>query len=277
MQRSLSKYLCAIASIVAGGLLSPPALAADAALSPSERRDLLADAQAAFDKANALSQSNPDQAVKVYRDAASLYQALIADGLQNGKLYYNLGNAYLQIGEIGQAILNYRRAEELIGNDPQLQANLRYARSLRRTQIESTGGREVLHTIFFWHYATSTSTRFLVGIVAYVLFWLALTARIFVRQPGLKLLAGAMGVLWIATGISVGVDTYHDLAVHEGVTTAADIVVRKGNGEAYEPQFKESIHEGVEFTVLDQRTGWYEIELPDGSIGWIRADQAEII
>ena len=66
-------------------------------------------------------------------------------------------------------------------------------------------------------------------------------------------------------------------SIREGVAVQNDIVVRKGNGEGYDPQFKESLYEGVEFIVIDERPGWYKIELPDGNSGWIRENQADIV
>ena len=62
----------------------------------------------------------------------------------------------------------------------------------------------------------------------------------------------------------------------DGVVLTDDVVVRKGNSEGFEPQFLEPLHQGVEFRVLEQRTGWLSIELPDGKTGWIRADAAGV-
>ena len=56
--------------------------------------------------------------------AAGLYERIIREGgISNGYLYYNLGNCYLVQGEIGKAILNYRRAERLIPGFGNLREN----------------------------------------------------------------------------------------------------------------------------------------------------------
>jgi len=52
--------------------------------------------------------------------------------------------------------------------------------------------------------------------------------------------------------------------------------VRKGNGEGYAPQFEQPLHEGVEFTILEQRGGWMHIELTDGNSGWVRQREVEL-
>lgn len=246
-------------------------------MSADERVAVLRDAVEAFDEGAAVGRMQPDRAVASFRAAAEGFEALVADGVVNGRLLYNLGNSYLQLGDIGKAILNYRRAERVMGGDPQLRHNLNYARSLRRNQIEDTGERAALHTVFFWHYETSVASRYAAAVGGYVLFWSLLLARGWVKVASLRLAIAACGVLWLAAGTSVAIETAQSESIKEGVTTSSDIVVRKGNGEGYAPQFAESLHEGVEFRVIDERGGWFKIELPDGHSGWIRQAQAEII
>ena len=84
-------------------------------------------------------------------------------------------------------------------------------------------------------------------------------------------------VVWLVAGASVAVESYDRATTRAGVTTADDIVVRKGNGDGYDRQFEETLQPGVEFVVIDQRPGWYKVELPDGSEGWLRQSEAEII
>ena len=62
-----------------------------------------------------------------YQEAIDGYFQLIDNGYVNGHLYYNLGNAYFRSGQLGRAILNYKRAQLLIPRDADLNFNLRYA------------------------------------------------------------------------------------------------------------------------------------------------------
>jgi tetratricopeptide (TPR) repeat protein len=71
-----------------------------------------------------------------YAKAAEAYQQLVDQGYSDAALFYNLGNAYFKQGDIGRAILNYRRAERLHPRDPDTRANLELARSLAVDQIE---------------------------------------------------------------------------------------------------------------------------------------------
>ena len=63
-----------------------------------------------------------------YRKAAALYGSALEQGIDNGHVYYNLGNAHYRLGQYGLAIANYRRALRQLPSDPDVLANLSLAR-----------------------------------------------------------------------------------------------------------------------------------------------------
>ena len=50
-------------------------------------------------------------------------------GQVSAALYFNLGNAWFKSGQIGRAIAAYRQAEQITPRDPDLRANLQFARN----------------------------------------------------------------------------------------------------------------------------------------------------
>jgi tetratricopeptide (TPR) repeat protein len=120
-----------ISTILIGLSLLCLASSTDAALSTEQIHSLFDSANQAFRQANSLS-DNPDEARRLYGEAILNYEKIISDGeVKNPKLYYNLANAYFLSGDIGHAILNYRRAESLDKTDTNIQKNLAFARSRR--------------------------------------------------------------------------------------------------------------------------------------------------
>jgi tetratricopeptide (TPR) repeat protein len=248
-----------------------------AGLSPQQRREVLAEAQQAYDRGVEVLRSRPDEAAEQFRLAAGRFQMLVDDGVANGRLFYDLGNAYLQAGDVGRAILEYREAERFIAGDDRLEGNLRYARSLRRDQIAPSGERALADALLSWHRATSLQARMWVFIITYFLFWLILILWLF-RRPGFwRYVAGACAILWIACGVSLAVELSSLGEIHEGVILRDEVIVRKGNGDGFAPQFEQPLHGGVEFSVLERRGDWLSIELPDGKTGWIPAAAAGLI
>src|SRR5262245_50565847 len=76
-----------------------------------------------FDSANLLYEQGK------FAEAASAYQSLLKSGRTSAAVYYNLGNAFFKAGQIGRAIAAYARAEQITPRDPDLRANLQFARN----------------------------------------------------------------------------------------------------------------------------------------------------
>jgi uncharacterized protein YgiM (DUF1202 family) len=95
------------------------------------------------------------------------------------------------------------------------------------------------------------------------------TARVFVRRA-----VWGFAICGIILGATVVSDITAAQLRPQGVTTSDGVMVRKGNGDGFDPQFAEPLSQGVEFRVLQQRPGWLLIRLGDGKSGWISATQA---
>jgi hypothetical protein len=54
-------------------------------------------------------------------------------------------------------------------------------------------------------------------------------------------------------------------------------MARQGDAASYPPSFKDPLHSGTEFILIEKRTGWFHIKLSDDSDGWIPETSAEII
>jgi hypothetical protein len=250
---------------------------APAAPPSPELRAEFEQALADFDEAQQLQMSNPDRARRLYRLAAQRFSSIVASGVVNGRLEFNLANCYLQAGDIGRAVLHYRRAGRLIPRAEALAANLAEARSRCLTQIRPTRRTAFLKSVFFWHYQTSSAGRARVALVAYAAFWVLLIIRGFVPRLSTTGLAVACAVLALAAGASVGMTHWSERNAPEGVVTAMDVVVQKGPGAGYQRQFEQPLQPGVEFTMRERRGAWWRVELADEKTGWIEAGRAELI
>jgi len=231
----------------------------------------------AYDKGVELLADQPDRARRAFREAARHLESVAAAGIQNGYLEYNLGNCYLQSGDVGRAILHYRRAQRLIPGDPLLDANLREARSRRVTKIEPEGRSELLRGIFFLHFDTSLANRKRAAIVAFVLIWVLLIARCWWRRRWLSVTAGVAAFLTVSLTASVWWQERQDARHPDGVVTAMDVTAYKGPGTGYQRQFEQPLQPGVEFSLRSRRGDWWNVELPDGHSAWIHAQQAALV
>lgn len=263
--------------VLYGLLLLALASAAQAGLPQEQAYALFAQANEAFKQANSAA-GDPDRAQRLYDKAILNYEKIINEGqIRNPMLYYNLANAHFLKGNLGEAILNYRRAEK-IGSDREIEKNLDFARSKRVDILNPKAERRVLQTLFFWHYDFSLKTRFFLTCLFFAVSCISLTVMIWLgRMAPTTAIAAIFGVLTACFLISVALETYHHTTTVCGVITAKEVVAHQADWQNSPPSFKEPLHEGTEFDLIEQRPGWLHIELSDGSDGWIPDNAAGLI
>ena len=238
-------------------------------------------AQSAYDQGVESARTDPAVAQKYFAQAANGFDKVVKSGVTNGKLLYNLGNAQVQAKQIGSGIGSYLQAQRIMPGDSQLQSNLAHARSLVKDRFDSGGGILMEDVSDWWHLISFNSRLTLSGI-----FWIAAwsiaafllhqpaaarheTARVLVRRA-----AWGLAMCGVILGATVVSDITAAQLWAQGVTTSDGVMVRKGNGDGFDPQFAEPLSQGVEFRVLQRRPGWLLIRLGDGKSGWISATQA---
>src|SRR5438093_4173342 len=237
----------------------------------------LEQANQAFEQA--LTSPMPEAAEGYYRQAIAGYEQLVVAGIHNAKLYYNLGNAYFRLNDLGHAILHYRCGLRLEPGNRQLQANLSYARSRRIDQIDVSGQRQhaFLPQLFFWSNELSVSTQWTLALAGYCLAWGCAFAHLVWRRAALLwgLAGAAFFCLIFASSTWLTQSQYTTRPT--GVIVAGEVVVRKGNGESYTPQLPQPLHAGTEFVVLEAPGSWLAIQLDNCTSGWIRRDSAALL
>ncbi|MSR33603.1 MAG: hypothetical protein EXS12_02195 [Phycisphaerales bacterium] len=265
--------LCALAA------LSPSAICAND-VNEKFAAELQA-AQTAYDQGVEIARTDPAAAQKYFAEAAKGFDKIVKSGVTNGQLLYNLGNAQVQAKQIGSGIGSYLQAQRIMPGDSQLQSNLAHARTLVKDRFDSGGGMLMEDVSAWWHLISFKSRLTLAGmcwIAAWALAAFLLckpavahheTARVLVRR-----VAWSCAIVGVILATTVATDMAAAKLWPQGVTISDGVMVRKGNGDGFDPQFAEPLSQGVEFRVLEQRPGWLLIRLGDGKSGWIAATQA---
>jgi tetratricopeptide (TPR) repeat protein len=204
--------------------------------------------------------------------AASLYEQILDEGIENGAVLYNLGNAYMQADERGRAIAAYRKAKRYLPRDPFLDANLDYALGDR---VPNEGRQSILDHVLFWKDWLSYPEKYSLFTGAAGLCLLLALIALYSPKPRMwKRILSAVLVISVFLGFAAGYDTYRFAIKKHGVIIVDDVIARKGNSETYEPSFTDTLAEGKEFEILDERSGWYLVRIPEGPEGWIPAQDA---
>ena len=223
----------------------------------------------AEDFMNDVARANDLYASNNYQQAADSYESLRERGLNNGHLYYNLGNTYIRLGKTGPAILNYIRAQKLIPRDENLQANLNFAIQQTRDKI-TPPPPNTLATLFFWVNDLNLNENVNFALAINLAFWLTLTTWFYFRTDFLRLARNSISFLLLLAFVAIGVKLHLESNSKTGVVLAKTVSVKSGLDASNITLFE--LHEGALVNITNERQGWIEVQLDSKQKGWIPKD-----
>ncbi len=206
--------------------------------------------------------------------AIAAFKRLADSGIDNGKLFYNLGSAYLKNDDLGRALLWYERALKRIPHDPDLRFNYDFALTLTRDQ---PGVKEspVLQILFFWKYRLSHSSVRWIAIGLNATLWMALSVLV-VRKK--RLLRPSVISIAAATMIFSATAAYNyveSAQVRYGVILTEQVAVRSGFTDAATQLFV--LHAGTKVHLARETDTHLLIRYTEDKIGWVKRSEVGII
>jgi hypothetical protein len=186
-------------------------------------------------------------------------------------LLYNIGNCHFKLNDIPHAILFYERALRLAPGDADVQTNLELARqnvvdrvnelpsfTLGSTWGKLRGGRD----------ADQWARR---SLWACLLLFAALSTAVITRhRTARRLLFGLSGLLLLGTILSVSFAAFRDRELADdssAIIMGAKVDVRSEPRDSGTVLFV--LHKGTKVIILQQENGWNEVQLANGSVGWM--------
>lgn len=190
------------------------------------------------------------------------YRAVLDAGVTDGDVYYNLGNVYFRQDRIPAAILAWRTAATRMPRDPDVQANLDFARRKVRDRLDVS----IPHPWFApWQVAlTSGEAQWLGAGVAGIGLLLIAARR---RAPALPL-AGVGGAA-VALGLLVGGGGLVQARQPVAAVILAPVVTVTSDLGGGVDLF--TLHAGAEVLTVEEASGKVLIRLPDNRRGWVEA------
>ena len=211
-----------------------------------------------------------------YQEAAKLYQQLIDTGARNPEIYFNLGNTYYQLHDLGRSLLNYRRAEQFTPRDEDLRLNVARVRAQRIDPPVAYVG--IGDQIAQW--VSSLLSNSEAGQIILVLWWItcgSLSAYTLLPhwRKWARLAAIITGAILIFAGVLSAIRVVVDQSSPLAIVVSENASVLTGPDSQYMQIFE--LHAAGEVRIMERQNDWVRIQLPDLQEGWVKADSIEII
>ena len=223
-------------------------------------------------------QSNAFYTDGKYQMAIDGYQDILNSGYESAELYYNLGNAYYKLNNIPESNFFYEKARSISPTDEDILINLSFAQNLRIDKIEklpitqtqnfkinilnllSEKGWSVLLIILAW--------------IACVLFVLYLS----VNNSGNKRIFFTQFIILMIGLIVVSTINYEKKNLNnEKFAIIYDKEIEVWSEPNKISELKFLLHEGTKVKQVDTIQDWVNIQLENGTLGWIQSSSIKTL
>ena len=210
-----------------------------------------------------------------YQEAAELYEQALQSGA-NADVYYNLGNTYYRLKDMGRAVLNYERALLLDPANEDIQYNLDICKSKLSDQFNKPSEMFFITWLKDVVFSKNADEWGTLGIIFFILVFLFWGAFRYGRSIVVKKTGFFIALLFFVTAILMNVAAFFSYFAYADDNRAVIIVESsfyKGSNDKDAPL--RMLNPGTTVEVMQENSkGWWEVILPNGKKGWIEQDRA---
>lgn len=226
-----------------------------------------------------LTKANAAYGVQEYEKAASMYEDVLNRGSESAALYYNLGCAYAKLDKLAPSILNFERALLLDPGNDDVMANLEMVRAKVVDEVDPVGKlllARAYDSICSWF----SSDAWAYGSLAFFYLLLVMAGLFFFSHVSLvkkvSFFVGIFAILLMVATMVFSSSAKAKASSHEYAIVFSPSVTVKGSPEdAGKDVFV--LHEGTKVKIKRTHNKWFEIQLADGRVGWVKENVAERI
>jgi tetratricopeptide (TPR) repeat protein len=214
-----------------------------------------------------------------YERSIKLYEDLISNNYKSSEIYYNLGNAYFKTGNVPKAILYYERTKKLKPDDEDTNFNLKIASLKVVDKIES------VPQIFYKRWANrlaliiSANGWAITFIITVWLLFAASALYVMAKTVITKKISFLLIIIFLCLTASTGVIAAksHSLSHvdQQAIIMSSSVYIKSSPDDKGNDVF--ILHEGTKADVMDEIGEWRKIRIANGSVGWMKASDMEII
>ena len=216
---------------------------------------------------------------KDYQTALGKFSQIENEGIINADLYYNIGNCYFRINEIGRSVLYFKKALKVRSDHQAARRNLEYALTFTKDKQDS-GSESAIRS--FWLKAFDSFSINLLAIIILLIFVIIVMLICLMiiyyknREKTVPIFMTTIFIFLFAVFFIISLLKWQELHNdNEGVLLSTSAIGYSGPSVDFTLVF--TIHEGMIFTIEKSEENWSLIKLENGLGGWINKDTFVII
>ncbi len=226
---------------------------------------MMGQSNALFEKANEAYNDGD------YPEAVSRYTEVLKNGEESAELYFNLGNAHYKLNHIAESIYNYEKALLLDPGDKTIQNNLEFANNMVIDDIKAVPKSGLSNFINGIIGVFSFNGWAWIAIIGASIFAILFLLYYFSLASKWKRLFFTISITAVIIAFISLIFAFHLKNVTENnefaIVFAEEVAVRNEPNPRGNELFL--LHEGTKVQILNTFQDWVQLELENGSTGWM--------
>ena len=223
-------------------------------------------------------QSNAFYTDGKYQMAIDGYKDILNSGFESAELYYNLGNAFYKLNNIPESNFFYEKARSISPTDEDILINLSYAQNLRIDKIEKL---PITQTQNFKINILNLLSEKGWSVLLIILAWIACVSFVLylsVNNSGNKRIFFTQFIILMIGFIVVFTINYEKKNLNnEKFAIIYDKEIEVWSEPNKISELKFLLHEGTKVKQVDTIQDWVNIQLENGTLGWIQSSSIKTL
>ena len=213
-----------------------------------------------------------------YQNAVEGYLDILKSGFESAELYFNIGNSFYKLNNIPDSNFYYEKAKSISPNDDDILTNLIFAKNLRIDKIE------ILPITQMQNFKLSILNLFSekgwsVSLISLIWFMsLAFIFYIISKNSKFKRLFFTLSIVFIILSsltLFINFEKKKLSEIKYAIVYDKEIEVWSEPNNISELKFL--LHEGTKVKQLDVIEDWVNIQLENGTLGWIQSSSLRVL
>jgi tetratricopeptide (TPR) repeat protein len=213
-----------------------------------------------------------------YQNAVEGYLDILKSGFESAELYFNIGNSFYKLNNIPESNYYYEKAKSISPNDDDILTNLSFAQNLRIDKIETLPVTDVQNLkLSILDLLSEKGWSFMLISLIWMMCF-AFTFYILSNDSKFKRSFFSISLLFLILSsftLFVNIEKKKNSEIKYAIIYDKEIEVWSEPNNISELKFL--LHEGTKVKQIDVIEDWLNIQLENGTIGWIQSSSLRIL
>ena len=213
-----------------------------------------------------------------YQNAVTGYLDILESGYESAELYFNIGNSFYKLNNIPDSNFYYEKAKSISPNDDDILTNLSFAQNLRIDKIETLPVTDIQNLkLSILDLLSEKGWSFMLISLIWMMCF-AFTFYILSNDSKFKRSFFSISLLFLILSsftLFVNIEKKKNSEIKYAIIYDKEIEVWSEPNNISELKFL--LHEGTKVKQIDVIEDWLNIQLENGTIGWIQSSSLRIL